>query len=125
MLEHGDFRIERDGKIIHIYPVGSFNEFGVNAVFAAIKEMAPVDTNWALIEHPKNDAGLTPEATEALINNYHALSQLGCKAVGLEVNALWTSVLSKLLNDRLDIPVYFYQDPQALERKILSDLEKK
>ncbi|GAA5214248.1 hypothetical protein GCM10025776_06080 [Corallincola platygyrae] len=39
----GDFRIELDGNMVHVYPAGGFNELGVNALHKEVLRLAPTD----------------------------------------------------------------------------------
>lgn len=114
MLEHGNYHMELVGNILHVYPVGGFNEFGINALHLEIRQIAPRDIAWALIEHPKSSASLTPEAATALCNNYKLMEQHGCRAIGLEVNRLWELTIKKAMGDKVAIPVYYSKEPQEL-----------
>ena len=122
MLEHGSFHLEVIGDVIHIYPKGGFNEYGIKKMHEKILSIAPNNRAWTLIEHPKDQAGLTPEAAEELCKNYCKLSKSGCSAIGLEINHFWARTIQKILKDKVDIPVYFHEDLQEVEKAVYKHL---
>ncbi|MFC3153259.1 hypothetical protein ACFOEK_19625 [Litoribrevibacter euphylliae] len=122
MKEHGIYRIEESGDIIHVYPVGGFNEYGIKSLHQEIRSIAPKDRAWVLIEHPKDEAGLTPEAAKELCKNYCLLSKYGCKAVGLEISRIWAFSIQKTLKDQVDIPVYFSESSEEVEKFVVQHL---
>ena len=122
MIEHGSFHIELLDNIIHVYPIGGFNEAGIKAIHDEIRSIAPTDQAWALIEHPKDQAGLTPEAADELCKYYCQLSSFGCKAVGMEVNNFWARTIGELLENKIDIPVYFHEDSDEVKKAVLKHL---
>lgn len=122
MQEHGYFDIKLIGDVIHVYPVGGFNTDGIKALHNEIRTIAPTDRDWALIEHPKDGAGLTPEAADELCKNYSQLSKLGCKAIGLEINQFWARAIQRLIANKIDIPVYFHEDIQEVEKSVLKHI---
>lgn len=122
MLEHGSFRLELQGAVLHVYPVGGFNEFGIEALHQEIRRHAPSRESWVLVEHPGDKAGLTLEAIGALCDNYRKLSQIGCKAIGLEISPLWERSIKRIIDGELDIPVYFNGDSEGLMNRVCAHL---
>ena len=118
MREHGTFHLKLIGDIVHMYPKGGFNEQGIKAYHDQLLSIAPTDRAWALIEHPKDQAGLTPEAAEALCKLYCEVSELGCRVIGLEINNFWAQTIQNLIKDRVDIPVYFNEDLVEVEKLV-------
>ncbi|RTR39493.1 hypothetical protein EKG38_06705 [Shewanella canadensis] len=123
MKPHGEYKIELMNNIVHVFPSGGFNEQGIIQLHKKIASIAPHDKPWALLEHPKNIAGLTPEAVEELINSYQNLGKLNCVAAGLEVSSTWRRVFETLIVGKVDIPVYLNSDSEKLEQLIKQKLD--
>jgi len=115
MKPHGDYKIELLDNVVHIYPVEGFNEEGIQELREQILLIAPIDRPWALFEHPRDMAGLTPEALVELLKSYQRFSNLNCKVVALEVSSTWQCIIEKILSDKLDIPFYLSSDLEQLE----------
>jgi hypothetical protein len=124
MLVHGKYQLEMEDGIIHVYPVGGFNEFGIRKLHEDILELAPPNEPWALIEHPRSEAGLTPAAAAELAANYQKLSRIGCVAIGLEVNYLWQKVITEALGNAISIPVVMGKIRGEIEIKIQAYLKE-
>lgn len=70
MNPHGNYIIEVVDDIVHVFPNGRFNALGIEELHQDIVRNAPIVRPWALFEHPRDLAGLTPETIDALINSY-------------------------------------------------------
>ena len=122
MHAHGNFQINLEGNIVHVYPVGDFNEIGINELQGEIIRLAPKNTSWALIEHPKNAAGLTPEAALQLVQGYQQFVKLGCGAIGLDVSQCWQEIIKLYLPKELTIPIFFSAGTNTLTSKVTAHL---
>jgi len=118
MLEHGDFEIEIIGNVVHTYPVGGFNEHGIKRIRQSIMNARPYDEKWALYEHPKDVAGLTPEAALEIALSYKEFCKNDCVVIALEVCSTWQNVIAKRLKKELPIPLYFDSNGSRLEALI-------
>ena len=114
MKSHGDYKVELINDIVHIYPVGGFNAEGILDVRGSVLSIAPTDRPWGLFEHPKDLAGLTPEASDELLKSYQEFSEHNCIAVALEICSTWQGVVERKLSDNLDIPFYLSNDLEQL-----------
>lgn len=115
MQPHGDYKVELINDVVHVFPLGGFNEEGIQEVREQVLLIAPKDRAWGLFEHPKDLAGLTPEALGELLKSYQYFSDFNCKVVALEVNATWQGVIEKGLKGNLDIPFSLSNDLDQLE----------
>ncbi|WP_019027758.1 hypothetical protein [Colwellia piezophila] len=113
MKSHGDYKIELLNDVVHIFPSGGFNEEGIREVRDKVLLIAPTIKPWGLFEHPKDLAGLTPEAAEELLKSYQMFSNRNCIVVALEVCSTWQGVIDKVINGNIDIP--FYQSSNLWE----------
>ena len=123
MKGHGDFQLKIIENIIHVYPVGDFNEIGIKELQAEIIANIPDNTPWALIEHPQNIAGLTPEAATQLVKGYQTFESLNCKAIGLEIAPSWQEVIISYCHGKLKIPIYFSVNSDELAQRVIKALE--
>ena len=110
MESHGTYKIELIGNIVHIYPSGGFNEQGVKQLNDKIILIAPRDTTWALLAHPDDSAGLTPEAVNEIVKFFQQLNTVNCVAVAMEVAPTWQGVLEKSFVGNVSIPVFMDSD---------------
>lgn len=117
MKSHGNFVVELINDVVHIFPSGGFNEEGIIEIRDQVLLIAPTDKPWGVFEHPKDLAGLTPEATQELLKSYQIYSQNNCVFVALEVCSTWQGVIEKMINGNLDIP--FYQDSNLSQLETL------
>ena len=115
MLEHGDFEIKTIESVVHTYPVGGFNEYGIKRIRQSILNACPYDRKWALYEHPKDVAGLTPEAALEIALSYKEFCENGCVVIALEVCSTWQNVIARKLKQDLAIPLYFDSNGSNLE----------
>jgi len=115
MNPHGDFKIELIDNVVHVYPSGGFNEQGVELLNEEIVSIAPQDQPWAVLEHPKNSAGLTPEALSKIAGFYQKIGELNCVALGFEISSTWKGVLEKAFIDKVDIPICMSNDLEKVE----------
>lgn len=120
MLEHGEYKLELKGQVLHTWPVGSFNRPGLlryqRGVSAATE---PVD-RWVLFEHPKNVAAVTNDAMEALGETYKLISKHGCIGIACEVGPLFKETINKNFQPILDIPLLASDDADELEKFVAS-----
>ncbi|MFD2167930.1 hypothetical protein ACFSJY_16875 [Thalassotalea euphylliae] len=107
MVAHGDFSVIVEGNIVHTYPVGGFNKEGIESIRAAIVDAIPNTNNWILFEHPKDQAGLTPDAAQAIGESYLEFEKQGCQEIRLEVCSTWRAIITRQLSSKLDIPLTF------------------
>ena len=124
MRAHGDYNLVLKGNIIHVYPTGGFNAEGVEALHRDISDLMPENESWALFEHPKDLAGLTPDAIEMLILYYKKLSQLNCCAVALEISPTWRGIFERLIVKHLEIEVFLDGDNNLLEQALITAITK-
>ena len=115
MKPHGNYKVELRHDIVHVFPVGGFNEDGIRDVREQVLLIAPKNRPWGLFEHPKDLAGLTPEASEELLKSYQIFSKLNCIVIALEICSTWQGVIEKVLTNNLDIPVYLNNDLGQLD----------
>ncbi len=118
MLEHGEFDLKLTGNVVHTFPVNGFNEFGIQRIRAAILDLAKGLEKWALFEHPKSLAGLTPEASEEISRSYEEFSDRGCVLIALEISPVWGEVIRKSLGNDFPIPVHFDTNAEQLDQLI-------
>ena len=123
MEGHGDYTIQLIGNVVHVFPIGGFNEQGIEELQQAILKAAPKSEKWALLEHPKGMAGLTPEAAEQLISGYLKFSRVNCAAIGLEVSSVWKMTIERVAQDKLMIPLFCDSDGIKVESLIQHYLE--
>ncbi len=114
MQLHGEFTVELIDNVVHVYPKGGFNAQGIQALQQEIVKIAPKSTPWALFEHPIDEAGLTPEAVESIIQSYLSLERLNCKAIALEICQTWLGVFQKEIVGAVKIPVFLDADKEKL-----------
>lgn len=124
MQEHGDFELKIIGNVIHTYPMSGFNEFGIQRIRKAILELAEGLESWALFEHPKSLAGLTPEASVEIAKSFEEFSQKGCVMIALEISPVWEGVIRKSLETVIPIPVHFDSNSETLNELIMNALAK-
>lgn len=124
-LEHGNYRLLVEGRIIHNYPSGGFNSEGIKALTDAILDAAPSVGNWALFEHPKTDAGLTPDGIEAIKMMYEILIERGCVAIALEIGLTFGKVLDSQVLSTLNVPTMVGDNELAIEVFLLKTLEQR
>lgn len=115
MLEHGEYRLEWSGQVLHNYPVGGFNEFGIDSMRDRILEVVGDRNGWAFFEHPRDNAGLTPEAVPALCRMHQALIRQGCVAIGLEIGVTFGGVIRDQIFPLLSVPAIVDEDPAIVE----------
>ncbi len=124
IVAHGNYRLLIEGRIIHNYPVGGFNAEGIMHLADDIAAAAPPTGHWVLFEHPKSDAGLTPDGVEAIRMMYEILMERGCLAIGMEVGMVFGAVLQRDVFNGLGIPSMVGEDEVAIEAfltRILDD----
>lgn len=121
MEAHGYFDVERIDSIVHAYPRGGFNAQGIIALRTEVISQAP-QTPWILFEHPKELAGLTPDAVDALKESYLIFSTLKCCAIALEISTTWKNVIDKQITQDLSIPIFMGKDNKALQDQIANTL---
>lgn len=114
MGPHGNFKVELINSVVHAFPSGGFNERGVIELRKEILRIAPLDSSWILVEHPKDLAGLTPDALTELIKTYQVVSAHNCKAIALEINTTWHKIIKAHIKDSLDIPLYLSDDLESI-----------
>ena len=125
MKGHGDFQLKVFENIIHVYPVGDFNEIGIKELQAEVITNIPDNTSWALIEHPQNIAALTPEAANQLVKGYQTFESLNCKAIGLEITQSWQEIIHSYCHNKLTIPIYYSLNSEQLTQRVIHALESK
>lgn len=122
MKPHGDYKIELISNVVHVFPCGGFNEYGIRKLHEDIASIVPVNTPWALFEHPYNISGLTPEGIDEIVMCYQNLSKLNCIVVALEISSTWEAVFEKSILGKVGIPVYLSEDSKELEKIIQNKL---
>lgn len=122
MKAHGDYRIEIEDRIVHIYPCDGFNAEGIASLHKETLLVAPIDVPWVLFEHPRNIAGVTPEAVIEIAQAYKNLEKLNCIAIALEISSTWKQVFEENIIGILNIPVYLNSDISKLEQAIKGNL---
>ena len=122
MQPHGDYKVELINDVVHVFPLGGFNEEGILKVREQILLVIPTKRPWALFEHPRELAGLTPEAADELLKTYLHISKLNCKVVAVEACSTWQGVIEKTLHGNLDIPYYLSDDLEQLEKLVKKHL---
>ncbi|MEM9304575.1 MAG: hypothetical protein AAGE01_20860 [Pseudomonadota bacterium] len=123
-LEHGDFRLEWQGRVLHNYPVGGFNEYGIRRLQQAILDEAPEGIPWALVEHPKDRAGLTPEGLEEIRRMHLALVQHGCVCIGMDVAPTFGAILRDLVLSELPVPTIVGDQPDDIDTFVATELAR-
>jgi hypothetical protein len=123
MNPHGDYKVELINDVVHVFPIGGFNEGGIRELREQILLIAPINRAWGLFEHPKDLAGLTPEASNELLKSYQNFCKLNCKVIAVEASSTWQGVIDKMLNGNLDIPFYLSNDLVELEDLIKPHLD--
>ena len=121
MEPHGYFDVERKNSVVHAYPRGGFNAQGIIALRTEVISQAPT-TPWLLFEHPKEFAGLTPDAVEALKESYLIFSSLRCCAIALEFSTTWKSLIDKEITKDVNIPIFMGKDSEELQNQLSNEL---
>lgn len=111
-----------EGNIIHTYPMGSFGRKEVTLHYQAVVKFAEHHKTWALFEHPKANAGLSPEGEIALMTQYQNVVNAGCKVIALEVSTVFAERLNKYIFPEIDCPCMASQDKDALLAFINSNI---
>lgn len=123
MESHGNYRIELTENIVHIYPSGGFNEQGVKQLNDKVLLIAPDENPWALMAHPDESAGLTPDAVEEIVSFLQKISKKNCVVIGMQVLPTWQGVLEKALKGNVNIPVYLDASMEKLAPLIKNSLD--
>ncbi len=123
MNPHGNYIIEVVDDIVHVFPSGGFNALGIEELHQDIVLKAPINRPWALFEHPRDLAGLTPEAIEALINSYQKFATANCVVAALEISSVWKGVFDSFIVDKVDFPIYLDSNITYLENEIRAKLK--
>lgn len=122
--EHGNYQLMVEGRIIHNYPVGGFNAEGIKSLTDAIVDIAPANGHWALFEHPKVNAGLTPDGVEAIKMMYEILIEHGCVAIALEIGFTFGNVLERKVLQHLVVPTMTGLEEEKIEAFLTAELDK-
>jgi alkyl hydroperoxide reductase subunit AhpC len=123
MESHGDYEITIIDDVVHVFPTGGFNEQGICDLRERILTIAPKDKSWGLFEHPRDLAGLTPDALEEILKSYQAFIKINCQVIALEANSTWQGVIEKKLKGNLSIPFYLGDNEKELASLINQHLE--
>ncbi|GGD64955.1 hypothetical protein [Lacimicrobium alkaliphilum] len=118
MLEHGEYKLELQGQVLHTWPEGSFNRPGLLRYQRGVLAAAGPVENWILFEHPKNVAAVTNEAMDALGETYKLISQHGCIGIACEVGPLFKDRINQGFRPLLDIPLLASDNERELEEFI-------
>ncbi|GAB3011275.1 hypothetical protein [Bowmanella dokdonensis] len=121
MFEHGAFKLKVEGRVLHTFPEGSFNQPGLVKYRQAVLDEVAGLSGWVLFEHPRNIAAVTNDALTELIDTYRQAQFKGCLGVACEVGAPFDSIISARLDDSIEMPVCFSQDEEQL-RDFVSQL---
>lgn len=116
---HGEFTIEKTGRVIHTYPEGGFNAQGIKRVHEAILKASENEPVWILYEHPLGKAGVTPDAVDELVRSYLKFSKLGCIGIAMEVETIWGQAISNKLGDNFPLPHFFSPEKDNVDRWLL------
>lgn len=122
MKGHGIFRVELIDHIVHTYPEGGFNEYGIIGIHETIIEPISGESVWVLFEHPKDLAGITPEALEEIIKSYQEYVKLVCIAIALEASPTWAQVFKSSVFDKVGLPTFTGSNESELLRKLEAQL---
>ena len=123
MESHGNYKIELIENIVHIYPSGGFNEQGVKQLNDKVLLIAPLETPWALVAHPDDSAGLTPEAVNEIVRFLQQISKMNCVVIGMEVLPTWQGVLESSIKGNVSIPIYMDTNMTTLSPLIKNILD--
>ena len=104
MQAHGEFQVKLIKQVVHTYPEGGFNKEGIKAVHHAILESVQNTAKWALFEHPKDEAGITPDAVEEMLFFYHRIEHQGCQFICVDLNHLSAVMFKNMVQKHLTIP---------------------
>ncbi|WP_088329934.1 hypothetical protein [Lacimicrobium sp. SS2-24] len=115
MLEHGEFRVEIKGVVLHTWPVGSFNRPGLLRYQRGVLDACQPLSRWVLFEHPQNVAAVTNDAMQALGETYQLASENGCIAIACEVGPLFKDTINKSFQPILSIPLLASDDAEELD----------
>jgi hypothetical protein len=111
---HGDYTLEWQGEVLHAFPRGNFNEYGIIALKHAVLNNLAGHTNWVLFERPSNKAGIIPEAINELAKAFAEYQQQGCILIIIEVPAVFGAAIKAEAAKHSDIPVIYDTDPLCL-----------
>ncbi len=120
---HGNYKIELRDQIVHVYPTGGFNDIGIQLLRKSILELAPSTAPWALFEHPKNMAGLTPDAVNAIRESYKIFQENNCVAIALEISATWRDIFERDIVSHIQIPTFLGKDELELCSHLVESIE--
>lgn len=122
MKGHGHFTCELIGDVVHTYPVSGFNEYGIQELQEAITLLVKEKESWALFEHPREQAALTPQAMIALKNAYQTFASQGCVVIVLEIGVTYGSlIINKVLN-QIPLPSMVSRDVNQLTQFVSQHL---
>lgn len=121
-------KITIENNVVHTYPNSDFNREGIEKSFDEIYKATNDMDRWVLFEHPSDDAGLTPQSLDSLINIYQTISSHGCIGIAIEIRSVFKGILERFIPDNMDIPILISKDESELNEfvsKVLSGMNKK
>ena len=121
---HGTFTLEWHGEILHAFPRGNFNEYGVLELKSKILEQANGHDKWVLFDRPSTKAGITPDAIHELVKAYGEYQQYGCILIILEVPSMFGNAIKDEAAKHTNMPVICGTDAQALAQSAQDALNK-
>lgn len=121
-MQKPEIKAHIEGRVIHVYPEGAFGEREVNLYEAQIEKLIPKDTTWALFEHPKLIAGLSPDGQKALLPVYMRLISRGCVVIASEVSSIFIPLLHDNIFPKLGCPCLASQHEGELANFIKAHL---
>lgn len=111
---HGEYTIEWQGEVLHVFPRGNFNEYGIMELKNVILSQLKNHEEWVLFERPTGKAGIIPEAIHELAKAYSEYYQHGCILVLLETPSVFGAAIKAEADKHSTIPLIYSSDAQHL-----------
>jgi|GEM_PF-1512786 len=111
---HGEFTLEWHGEVLHTFPRGNFNEYGIIELKHAVLNSLKGRTNWVVFDRPMDKAGITPDAIHELGKAYAEYQMQDCILAVLEVPAVFGAAIKAEVAKHTNMPVICGTDANAL-----------
>jgi hypothetical protein len=111
---HGTFTLEWHGEILHTFPRGNFNEYGIIELKKQVLEQIANHEYCVVFDRPSTEAGITPDAIHELGKAYDEYQQHGCILVILEVPSMFGSAIKAEAAKHTNMPVICGTDAKTL-----------
>ena len=101
--------------VVHTYLIGGFNEQGIREYERKVLAIIPKTKSWALVDHPLERAGLTPEAMKELNRVFKRFIELGCCVIVANVGSSYAWGLQNWVLHDLNVPTFVTEQQDVIE----------